>query len=150
MFIYLKTAIDFNVVNPSNNTFNRQKIIMTIFVNETKYIFEKNLKKNPLQNWLQKWLQTPLQIKLQTPLHVLNVRILNVYYMHVVWYINTDIYMHMSTKIFYNCLFQELTLIISISNCWFRVVKKNRNHHTNHFSQHKKKFLIKGHKSVGY
>ena len=37
-------SIDFNVVNPSNNTFNRQKNIITIFVNETKYIFEKNLK----------------------------------------------------------------------------------------------------------
>ena len=35
-------AIDFNEVNPSNNTFNRQKIIITIFVNETKCIFEKN------------------------------------------------------------------------------------------------------------
>ena len=37
-------SIDFNVVNPSNNTFNRQKNIITIFVNETKCIFEKNLK----------------------------------------------------------------------------------------------------------
>jgi hypothetical protein len=42
LFIYLKAAIDFNVVNPSDNTFNRQKIIITILVNETKYIFEKN------------------------------------------------------------------------------------------------------------
>ena len=39
------SAIDFNVVNPSNNTFNRQKIIITIFVNETKCHFEKNKKK---------------------------------------------------------------------------------------------------------
>jgi zona occludens toxin (predicted ATPase) len=37
-------SIDFNVVNPSNNTFNKQKNIITIFVNETKCIFEKNLK----------------------------------------------------------------------------------------------------------
>ena len=37
--------------------------------------------------------------------------------LHVVCHINTDIHMHMSTKIFYNCLFQELTLIILISNC---------------------------------
>ena len=36
------SSIDFNVVNPSNNTFNRQKIIITIFVNETKCFFEKN------------------------------------------------------------------------------------------------------------
>jgi hypothetical protein len=35
---------DFNVVNPSNNTLNRQKIIITIFVNEAKCILEKNLK----------------------------------------------------------------------------------------------------------
>jgi hypothetical protein len=40
------SAIDFNVVNPSNNTFNRQKIIITIFVNERKCIFEKNFLKN--------------------------------------------------------------------------------------------------------
>ena len=37
----LTSAIDFNVVNPSNNTFNRQKIIIAIFVNETKCIFER-------------------------------------------------------------------------------------------------------------
>jgi hypothetical protein len=43
------SAIDFNVVNPSNNTLNRKKIIITIFVNETKCIFEKNYKKKPLQ-----------------------------------------------------------------------------------------------------
>jgi hypothetical protein len=48
-FCLFTSAIDFNVVNPSNNTFNRQKIIITIFVNETKCIFEKNLKKT-LQN----------------------------------------------------------------------------------------------------
>jgi hypothetical protein len=48
-------SIDFNVVNPSNNTFNRKNIIITIFVNEIKCIFEKIfffLKKTP-QNWLQ-------------------------------------------------------------------------------------------------
>ena len=70
-FCLFTSAIDFNVVNPSNNTFNRQKITITIFLNETKCIFEKNFFKNPLQNWLQKWLQTPLQNKLQTPLHLL-------------------------------------------------------------------------------
>ena len=48
-FFLLTSAIDFNVVNPSNNTFNRQKIIIAIFVNETKGIFErkeKNTKKH--------------------------------------------------------------------------------------------------------
>jgi hypothetical protein len=45
-FCLFTSAIDFNVVNPSNNTFNRQKIIITIFVNETKCFFEKNFKKN--------------------------------------------------------------------------------------------------------
>ena len=52
-FFLFTSAIDFNVVNPSNNTFNRQKIIITIFVNETKCHFEKNKKKKekkPLQN----------------------------------------------------------------------------------------------------
>ena len=46
------SAIDFNVVNPSNNTFDRQKIIITVFVNETKCHFEKNKKKEKktLQN----------------------------------------------------------------------------------------------------
>ena len=44
-FFFIYSAIDFNIVNPSNNTFNRQKILITIFVNETKCIFEKNLKK---------------------------------------------------------------------------------------------------------
>jgi hypothetical protein len=39
-FFLFISAIDFNVVNPSNNTFNRQKIIITIFVNETKCHFE--------------------------------------------------------------------------------------------------------------
>ena len=39
-FFLFTSAIYFNVVNPSNNTFNRQKIIITIFVNE------KKLKKN--------------------------------------------------------------------------------------------------------
>ena len=48
-FFLLTSAIDFNVVNLSNNTFNRQKIIIAIFVNETKGIFErkeKNTKKH--------------------------------------------------------------------------------------------------------
>jgi hypothetical protein len=51
-FFLFTSAIDFNVVNPSNNTFNRQKIIITIFVNETKCHFEKNKKKEKktLQN----------------------------------------------------------------------------------------------------
>jgi hypothetical protein len=49
-FCLFTSAIDFNVVNPSNNTFNRQNIIITIFVNKTKCTFEKNLKKIPLQN----------------------------------------------------------------------------------------------------
>ena len=44
-FFLFTSAIDFNVVNPSNDTFNRQKIIITIFVNETKCHFEKNKKK---------------------------------------------------------------------------------------------------------
>ena len=44
-FFLFTSAIDFNIVNLSNNTFNRQKIIITIFVNETKCIIEKNLKK---------------------------------------------------------------------------------------------------------
>ena len=44
-FFLCTSAIDFNEVHPSNNTFNRQKIIITIFVNETKSTFEKNLKK---------------------------------------------------------------------------------------------------------
>ena len=44
-FCLFTSAIDFNVVNPSNNTFHRKKIIMTIFANETKCIFEKNYKK---------------------------------------------------------------------------------------------------------
>ena len=44
-FVLFISAIDFNVVNPSNNTFNRQRIIITIFVNETKCHFEKNKKK---------------------------------------------------------------------------------------------------------
>ena len=48
-FFLSTSAINFNVVNPSSNTFNRKKIIMTIFVNETKCIFEKNYKKKPLQ-----------------------------------------------------------------------------------------------------
>ena len=56
-FCLFTSAIYFNVVNPSNNTFNRKKIIITIFVNETKCIFEKNYKKKPLQKWLQVWLQ---------------------------------------------------------------------------------------------
>ena len=51
-FFLFTSAIDFIVVNPSNNTFNRQKIIITIFVNETKCHFEKNKKKEKktLQN----------------------------------------------------------------------------------------------------
>ena len=44
-FFLFISAIDFNVVNPSNNTFNRQRIIITIFVNETKCHFEKKKKK---------------------------------------------------------------------------------------------------------
>ena len=40
------SAIDFNVVNPLINTVNRKKIIITIFVNETKCIFEIIKKKN--------------------------------------------------------------------------------------------------------
>jgi hypothetical protein len=44
-FVLFISAIDFNVVNPSNNTFNRQRIIITIFVNETKCHFKKNKKK---------------------------------------------------------------------------------------------------------
>ena len=39
-FCLFTSAIDCNVVNPLINTVNRQKIIITIFVNETKCIFE--------------------------------------------------------------------------------------------------------------
>ena len=63
IFCLFTSAIDFNVVNPSNNTLNRKKIIITIFVNETKCIFEKNYKKNHSKNDSKKLLQTPLQKK---------------------------------------------------------------------------------------
>ena len=63
IFCLFTSAIDFNVVNPSNNTLNRKKIIITIFVNETKCIFEKNYKKNHSNNDSKKLLQTPLQKK---------------------------------------------------------------------------------------
>ena len=49
-FCLFTSAIDLNVVNPSNNNFNRKKIIITIFVNETKCIFEKNYKKKHSKN----------------------------------------------------------------------------------------------------
>jgi hypothetical protein len=70
-FCLFTSAIYFNVVNTSNNTFNRKKIVMTIFVNETKCIFEKNYvfcHSDVLSPYFSEYTNDePLKIKFRSP-----------------------------------------------------------------------------------